>query len=84
MSWAHWPFNNFLGTLASHHCNHTFFKMGVQNLVCYTVIIIRMIWFSSIMICSKSSFFFPLSPFISPISIGAWPLPPCMQGSLGV
>jgi hypothetical protein len=36
MSWAHWPFNNCLGTLASHHCNNTLFKMGVQNLGCYT------------------------------------------------
>jgi hypothetical protein len=35
MSWAHWPFNNCLGTLASQHCNKTLFKMGVQNLGCY-------------------------------------------------
>jgi hypothetical protein len=35
MSWAHWPFNNCLGTLASQHCNNTLFKMGVQNLGCY-------------------------------------------------
>jgi hypothetical protein len=35
MSWAHWPFNNCLGTLASQHCNNTLFKMGFQNLGCY-------------------------------------------------
>jgi hypothetical protein len=30
------PLNNFLGTQASQHCNNTLFKMGVQNLGCYT------------------------------------------------
>jgi hypothetical protein len=35
MSWAHWPFNNCLGTLASQHYNNTLFIMGVQNLGCY-------------------------------------------------
>jgi hypothetical protein len=35
MSWAHWPFNNCLGTFASQHCNNILFKMGVQNLGCY-------------------------------------------------
>jgi hypothetical protein len=28
MSWAQWPLNNCLGTLASHHCNNTLFKNG--------------------------------------------------------
>ena len=37
MSWAHWPFNNCLGTLASQHRNNTLFKMGFQNLGCYTI-----------------------------------------------
>jgi hypothetical protein len=35
MSWAHWPFNNCLGTLASQYCNNKLFKMGVQNPGCY-------------------------------------------------
>jgi hypothetical protein len=28
MSWAHWPFYNCFGTLASQHCNNTLFKNG--------------------------------------------------------
>jgi hypothetical protein len=37
MSWAHWPLNNCLGTLASHHCNNTLFKNGGSKPRCYKV-----------------------------------------------